>query len=53
MFSKLLKSLKNNQQQENDLEKWQKELVEKGEYDVCNFEEEELEDDDYHFEDEQ
>ncbi|NMA50850.1 MAG: hypothetical protein GX951_03260 [Mollicutes bacterium] len=33
------------------LEEWQKELVRKGEYDPWNFEEENLEDDDYHYED--
>ena len=34
------------------LEDWQQELVNKGEYEPWNFEEEELEDDDYYFEDE-
>lgn len=34
------------------LEEWQKELVRKGEYDPCDFEEDgELEDDDYYSED--
>ncbi len=33
------------------LDKWQKEEVKKGNYDTFNFEEEELEDDDYYFED--
>ena len=34
------------------LEDWQKELVRKGEYEPHNFEEEDLEEDDYYFEDE-
>lgn len=34
-----------------NLEDWQKELVRKGEYDPENFEEEDLEEDDYYYED--
>ena len=34
-----------------DLEDWQKELVRKGEYDPSSFEEEDLEEDDYHYHD--
>lgn len=42
----------NDKQLENyGLENYQKKLVKKGEYDICNFEEEELEDDDYYNED--
>lgn len=33
------------------LEDWQKDLVRNGSYDVWNFDEEELEEDDYYFED--
>ncbi len=33
------------------LEDWQKELVKKGEYEPWNFEEENLEEDDYYYED--
>ena len=36
-----------------DLEDWQKELVRKGEYDPENFEEEELDEDDYYYEDDE
>lgn len=41
----------NNKQEENNLEDWQKELVKKGEQDSFNFEEEDLEEDDYYYED--
>jgi hypothetical protein len=34
-----------------DLEEWQKELVRKGDYDVYNFEEDDLEEDDYYYDD--
>lgn len=34
-----------------DLEDWQKDLVKKGDYDPWNFEEEDLEEDDYYYED--
>ena len=33
------------------LEDWQKDEVKKGNYDPCNFEEEDLEEDDYYYED--
>ena len=36
-----------------DLEDWQKDLVRKGEYDPKNFEEEELDEDDYYYEDDE
>lgn len=40
-----------NKKDNNDLEDWQKELVKENKYDTFNFEEEELEDDDYYSED--
>lgn len=40
-----------NKKDNNDLEDWQKELVDDGSYEPYNFEEEELEDDDYYSED--
>ena len=40
-----------NKKDNNDLEDWQKELVKENKYDSFNFEEEELEDDDYYSED--
>lgn len=39
-----------NKKDNNDLEDWQKELVKEKKYDSFNFEEEELEDDDYYSE---
>jgi hypothetical protein len=36
-----------------DLEDWEKEEVKKGEYDPWNFEEEDLEEDDYYYEDDE
>ena len=36
-----------------DLDDWQKDLVRKGEYDPENFEEEELDEDDYYYEDDE
>lgn len=39
------------EQDNNDLDDYQKELIKKGEYDSSNFEEEDLEDDDYYYED--
>ncbi len=39
-----------NKKDNNDLEDWQKELVKENKYDSFNFEEEELEDDDYYSE---
>ena len=42
-----------NRKDNNDLEDWQKELVKEKEYDSFNFEEEELEDDDYYSEDDE
>ena len=38
---------------DNDLDDYQKELIKKGVYDSSNFEEEDLEEDDYYYEDEQ
>lgn len=43
----------NNKKDNNDLEDWQKELVKENKYDSFNFEEEELEDDDYYSEDDE
>ncbi len=40
-----------NKKDNNDLEDWQKELVKENKHDTFNFEEEELEDDDYYSED--
>ncbi len=40
-----------NKKDNNDLEDWQKELVKENRYDTFNFEEEELENDDYYSED--
>ena len=40
-----------NKKDHNDLDDWQKELVKENKYDSFNFEEEELEDDDYYSED--
>lgn len=40
-----------NKKDNNDLEDWQKELVKENKYDSFNFEEEELEDDDYYSDD--
>lgn len=40
----------NNKKDNNDLEDWKKELVKENKYDSFNFEEEELEDDDYYSE---
>ena len=42
-----------NKKDNNDLEDWQKELVKENKYDTFNFEEEELEDDDYYSEDDE
>lgn len=41
----------NNKKDNNDLEDWKKELVKENKYDSFNFEEEELEDDDYYSDD--
>lgn len=43
----------NNKKDNNDLEDWKKELVKENKYDSFNFEEEELEDDDYYSEDDE
>lgn len=42
-----------NKKDNKDLEDWQKELVKENKYDSFNFEEEELEDDDYYSEDDE
>ena len=42
-----------NKKDNNDLEDWQKELVKENKQDSFNFEEEELEDDDYYSEDDE
>lgn len=52
MFSSMLEN-KNNKSNTSDdyLEDWQQKLVNKKEYDAWNFEEEDLEEDDYYYED--
>ena len=47
----LLSSNNKENTHNNDLESWQQDLVKKGSYDSTSFEEEDLEDDDYYFED--
>ena len=47
------KLVNDNKKDNNDLEDWQKELVKEKKYDTFNFEEEELEDDDYYSEDDE
>lgn len=42
---------KSNDEDNKELESWQQDLVKKGSYDSTSFEEEDLEDDDYYFED--
>lgn len=42
-----------NKKDNNDLEEWQKELVKENKYELFNFEEEELEEDDYYSEDDE
>ena len=42
-----------NKKDNNDLEDWQKELVNENKYDSFNFDEEELEDDDYYSDDDE
>jgi len=42
---------KSNEEDNQELESWQQDLVKKGSYDSTSFEEEDLEDDDYYFED--
>lgn len=42
---------KSNEEDDKELESWQQDLVKKGSYDSTSFEEEDLEDDDYYFED--
>ena len=42
-----------NKKDNKDLEDWQKELVKENKHDSFNFEEEELEDDDYYSEDDE
>lgn len=42
---------KSNEEDNKELESWQQDLVKKGSYDSTSFEEEDLEDDDYYFED--
>ena len=44
-------NLKDDELDNYGLEDWQKDLVKKGEYDPWNFEEEDLEEDDYYYED--
>ena len=55
ILSLILSSLENDKKKQvkyDYLDKNERELVKKGEYDPFNFEEEELEDDDYYSEDE-
>lgn len=42
---------KKENEKDNHLEDWQKDLVKKGEYDPTSFDEQELEEDDYYYED--
>ena len=49
----LIKAFTDTQDDNNDLEDWQKELVKEKKYDTFNFEEEELEDDDYYSDDDE
>lgn len=42
---------KSNEEDNQELESWQQDLVKNGSYDSTSFEEEDLEDDDYYFED--
>lgn len=42
---------KSNEEDNKEIESWQQDLVKKGSYDSTSFEEEDLEDDDYYFED--
>lgn len=54
ILSLILSSLENDKKKQDKydyLDKNERELVKKGEYDPFNFEEEELEDDDYYSED--
>ena len=54
ILSLILSSLENDKKKQvkyDYLDKNERELVKKGEYDPFNFEEEELEEDDYHYED--
>lgn len=56
ILSLILSSLENDKKKQvkyDYLDKNERELVEKGEYDPFNFEEEELEDDDYYSEDDE
>ncbi len=56
ILSLILSSLENDKKKQvkyDYLDKNERELVKKGEYDPFNFEEEELEDDDYYSEDEE
>jgi len=41
----------NNKDKDTEDEKLKKEFIKKGEQDIFNFEEEDLEEDDYHYED--
>lgn len=56
ILSLILSSLENDKKKQDKydyLDKNERELVKKGEYDPFNFEEEELEDDDYYSEDDE
>jgi hypothetical protein len=53
-LSFLFEDTDNNKKDKNaGLDNWQKKEIKKGNYAPYNFEEEELEDDDYYFEDEE
>ena len=52
LFSFLEEKHEENNNDNYELEDWQKEEVKKGNYALWNFEEEELEEDDYYYEDE-
>ena len=53
LIKKFADTRDDNKKDNNDLEDWQKELVKENRYDTFNFEEEELEDDDYYSEDDE
>ncbi len=53
LIKKFADTRDDNKKDNNDLEDWQKELVKEKKHDPFNFEEEELEDDDYYSEDDE
>ena len=51
IYLKLTLLIANNKDKDTEDEKLKKEFIKKGEQDTFNFEEEDLEEDDYHYED--